>query len=878
MINMEKKSKAFTLAEALILLLIAALLAAALVPVITRKHKDVAEHGKWICTLNSDGKHVIKTVYRGKTSDFELADAAFCTFTPPANAKNFTIRAVGGGGGGGGGTAGDFESVYNSKDDDAGIYAGNVENDGYYSIVAVGGGGGGGGMACGEAKDQITAQGFDLNEAKYFIQQSQDHHGAATGGVSEGNQGGPWHADWAWDQKAQTYDPSRNPTPCNVKGQYQLDCSNLGGALKSEDPYHPKTYEYGYFDLPVSGFDYKLLYQNDKRFTDNYDYGTQNPEPKVSYTDEKGQFVGEKISAYDFKYKYLPTDIGTESELKNKGICFAEDNWPMSKEIAEQSYKGLYLSDMDSKKPNVKCWNLPGVGGEKGEQNKELEGNPIFLKGGQGIYATVGQQGKGRRITSSSHTVGLYVPDNSFTNLILKTDNVSDGTEGTNGGDTTVYLGKDVLTAEGGKGGAARKLLPIDFYINIPVIENEVVAGVRTDYPDDYDCRVGEHLSPGQCVGVDDCTEAGPFDRCIRDHDETYTYPCGTAEAPSTCTGTTTVCDEWQQYWTCSTNYHAGEYYEKGDDAQRVRPEYFDNPSYGINTCVYTAEIPESHPARSGEAKIMNFSTTENFWTGLDYPYFQDPVKEYVSTDTADGEDYDVAAMFDRQRYQGDPGSGGYGAGEQVKSYIQTDDLVNSYGVLYGEDGQEGYVTIIKSSAYGGTGGEAGQYTSTMTKKLGNLRVIIGKPGMPGGGSSDGGQGGTTRIFEGPSSKPMFELQGGKGGQAKKMIAANSTESVPGANGAPSPIENESNRAKIVPRGGKTDGNTSWSGESAKIFDTWDPNRSNASVLGAVTSFLTTGGHPLDLTYGAGGGGGAGGKAAYGGGGAGTPGVVIIEW
>ena len=110
------------------------------------------------------------------------------------------------------------------------------------------------------------------------------------------------------------------------------------------------------------------------------------------------------------------------------------------------------------------------------------------------------------------------------------------------------------------------------------------------------------------------------------------------------------------------------------------------------------------------------------------------------------------------------------------------------------------------------------------------------------------------------------------------MIAANSTESVPGANGAPSPIENESNRAKIVPRGGKTDGNTSWSGESAKIFDTWDPNRSNASVLGAVTSFLTTGGHPLDLTYGAGGGGGAGGKAAYGGGGAGTPGVVIIEW
>ena len=876
MINMEKKSKAFTLAEALILLLIAALLAAALVPVITRKHKDVAEHGKWICTLNSDGKHVIKTVYRGKTSDFELADAASCTFTPPASAKNFTIKAVGGGGGGGGGTAGDFESVYNSKDDDAATYAGNVENDGYYSIVAVGGGGGGGGMACGEAKDQITAQGFDLNEAKYFIQQSQDHHGAATGGVSEGNQGGPWHEDWAWDMENQKYDAEgRNPTPCDEKGQYQLDCSNLGSALDSEDPYHPKTYEYGYFDLPVSGFDYKLLYQNDKRFTDNYDYGTQNPEPKVSYTDEKGQFVGEKISAYDFKYKYLPTDIGTESELKNKGICFAEDNWPMSKEIAEQHYKGLYLSDMDSKKPNVKCWNLPGVGGEKGQQNKELEGNPIFLKGGQGIYATVGQQGKGRRFYSNKHTVGLYVPDNSFSNLVLKTAPVEDGGEGFAGGDTTVYLGKDVLTASGGKGGAARELLPINFYINIPVQECEVMAQTK-QYDNDTRC-------PSRVENAADCHINFPDD-C----NPTFQNPCTrydwVTHSSTNADGTTSTwqsydCVEWNDpHYTCPTNQHPGEYYYSTGCVQRVRPKYFDNPSYGINTCVYTAEIPESHPARSGEAKIMNFSTTENFWTGLDYPYFQDPVKEYVSTDTEDGEDYDVAAMFDRQRYQGDPGSGGYGAGEQVKSYIQTDDLVNSYGILYGEDGEEGYVTIIKSSAYGGTGGEAGQYISTMTKKLGNLRVIIGKPGMPGGGSADGGQGGTTRIFEGPSSKPMFELQGGKGGQAKKMIAANSTESVPGANGAPSPIENESNRAKIVPRGGKTDGNTSWSGESAKIFSTWDPNQSNASVLGAVTSFLTTGGHPLDLTYGAGGGGGAGGKTASGGGGAGTPGVVIIEW
>ena len=80
---MKKKIHAFTLAEALILLLIAALLAAALVPVITRKHKDVGEHGEWICTINSNGQHVVKTTYRGKVSQFEVASngGEHCVFS-----------------------------------------------------------------------------------------------------------------------------------------------------------------------------------------------------------------------------------------------------------------------------------------------------------------------------------------------------------------------------------------------------------------------------------------------------------------------------------------------------------------------------------------------------------------------------------------------------------------------------------------------------------------------------------------------------------------------------------------------------------------------------------------------------------------------------
>ena len=122
---------------------------------------------------------------------------------------------------------------------------------------------------------------------------------------------------------------------------------------------------------------------------------------------------------------------------------------------------------------------------------------------------------------------------------------------------------------------------------------------------------------------------------------------------------------------------------------------------------------------------------------------------------------------------------------------------------------------------------------------------------------------------------------------------------VPGGNGDPSPVENESNRAKIIAYGGKTDSNPNWEGQSATIFNTWDPSKAPYDVLPISATYILTGGHPLDLTYGAGGGGGAGeasnqssdtatgnsggnsGMAQSqksGGGGAGTPGVVIIEW
>ena len=44
---MNKKRYGFTLAEALVALLIASLIIAAMIPVITKKHRKVEVHGKW---------------------------------------------------------------------------------------------------------------------------------------------------------------------------------------------------------------------------------------------------------------------------------------------------------------------------------------------------------------------------------------------------------------------------------------------------------------------------------------------------------------------------------------------------------------------------------------------------------------------------------------------------------------------------------------------------------------------------------------------------------------------------------------------------------------------------------------------------------------
>ena len=93
---MKKKKDGFTLAEALVALLIASLLIAAMIPVLTKKHRKVETHGKWECTYNN-GNTVSRTYTNGIPGEWENSS---CTFSPPAGAENFRVTVVGGGGGG----------------------------------------------------------------------------------------------------------------------------------------------------------------------------------------------------------------------------------------------------------------------------------------------------------------------------------------------------------------------------------------------------------------------------------------------------------------------------------------------------------------------------------------------------------------------------------------------------------------------------------------------------------------------------------------------------------------------------------------------------------------------------------------------------------
>jgi len=105
-----KNKKGFTLAEMMVVLLIMTIIAAATLPLVTRRHKKTEEisHGRYECYYNASGKLVEKYTQTG--GNMAIANSGVevqplsgkCTFVPPRASKKFNMYLIGGGGGGGG--------------------------------------------------------------------------------------------------------------------------------------------------------------------------------------------------------------------------------------------------------------------------------------------------------------------------------------------------------------------------------------------------------------------------------------------------------------------------------------------------------------------------------------------------------------------------------------------------------------------------------------------------------------------------------------------------------------------------------------------------------------------------------------------------------
>lgn len=817
--NYLKQSKAFTIPEALIILLIATLLAVAGAAVITKKHRDVEVHGRWTCTMDGNGVHWVKSEMDGKSTGWVNAGSS-CTFTPPANGNDFLIKAVAGGGSGAGGQSGEEEKIYDS-DADSDTFVTSIKEDGYYTVYGVGGGGGGGGMSCGEASKYYSNT---INAVKTF-----DRTYAAKK-----------DSDWTWDVNTQS------PKPTNKADEWNITPTNYAdSSFQLSSPY-----VYGYVDMAIPGFDYDLLVKNDKKYSPDHKLSDSSV-PKVYWTDEKYNSHG-PISMYDFKYKYISNY--DESNFKNLFGCFASDNVPFAdyyKKYGSSDYiRGLYQQDPD--KGQFICWNLPGKGGKAAGS---FSANNVYISGGQNLVINVGRAGKGQR-DASTQTVGLYKPNNTTkSNFTAYT-----GGAGTDGTDTTLYAGgTNHYTASGGAGGYGRVLKTVN-YKNIPVYECEVVkkegtfannpscpssgwdssGSLRNSCSSKPGCNASRYLRFTSCSGGGSCSGKGESS-CAAGYDTT---DAAGNPVHHSCTS------NYDYYTSCTTGTHIGPVYEETNCRIVVRKTYFDPVQVCVNTSAGSADVSEI------EAEIPGIFGTERsikrFWIG-DLFTTQDATN-YSGPYMKHGED--------------GYGSGGYGIGESAKTYFEYEDEANTgngtfTARLYGWDGEEGYASISRISYTAGGGGQAGQYASTILKKTGKLTVTVGKGGFPGSFGLQGEDGGKTVITKEDGSI-LLSLDGGKAGLAKATEAKMSAAGIlSGIRGALSPFESIYNKAKVIPYGGKDGTNTSFDGVS--------PSTEKWCGTGGCTG-------PLVITYGAGGGGGAASKDKAGAGGAGTAGAVVIEW
>lgn len=149
-----RKKSGFSLAEALITLLIVCLITLATVPVLTKKKRDTRNvSGMWMCSRKADGTYVYWSNIENSgditnPETWQPTNTDSCTFVPSINAKNFVVTIIGGGGGGADGESSRKDYITNEQT------SFTPAEDDEYNLFVVGGGGG----ATGECRPAQNAK------------------------------------------------------------------------------------------------------------------------------------------------------------------------------------------------------------------------------------------------------------------------------------------------------------------------------------------------------------------------------------------------------------------------------------------------------------------------------------------------------------------------------------------------------------------------------------------------------------------------------------------------------------------------------------------------------------------------------------------------
>lgn len=182
--------KGFSLAEALITLLIICLITLASIPVLTKKKRNTSNHiqqGIWICTRDMNGRYIIWDEESNFWKESPTKDS--CTFNEPkTGASNYAVTVVGGGGG----------AAASSLSTNIHTESFSVDFDGEYRAIVVGAGGQGGAKNCGGAENPSQAggsggvnaavlhllKGDNVNITRGYASTQTKNFGGASGGTS----------------------------------------------------------------------------------------------------------------------------------------------------------------------------------------------------------------------------------------------------------------------------------------------------------------------------------------------------------------------------------------------------------------------------------------------------------------------------------------------------------------------------------------------------------------------------------------------------------------------------------------------------------------------------------------------------------------------